>query len=394
MIISPAETAREIELSVVIPCLNEAETLASCLEKAQVGVRRAGCRSEIIVADNGSTDGSAEIAAAMGARVVHAISRGYGSALRDGFAAARGKYLLMGDADSSYDFREIPQFVQKLREGYELVQGCRLPSGGGSVMPGAMPFLHRWLGNPMFSWMARTWFKAPIHDVHSGMRAFTKDLYERLHQRCTGMEFASENVVKAGLLRARIAEVPITLHRDGRTAHPPHLRTFRDGWRHLRFYLLYSPRWLFLIPGILLGSLGLLGIAVAMPGLTVRGVRFDVHTLLVSFLLVFLGAQAVGFAVMTKVYAASAGLLPPNARLAAWSRHLTLERALAIGAALVLTGTALVAAAVLQWYQAGFRDLDSTVTMRWLIPGVSLVMLGAQTIFGAFFVSVLALPRR
>ena len=266
---------REIELSVVMPCLNEADTLATCIEKAKRAVTEAGIETEIIIADNGSTDGSREIAERHGARVVPVTDRGYGAALMGGIAAARGRYVIMGDADDSYDFGEIPRFVAKLREGYELVQGCRLPNGGGTVAPGAMPILHRWWGNPMFSAMARLWFRAPIHDIHCGMRGFTRDLFQRLGQRCSGMEFASEMIIKATFKQARIAEVPITLHQDGRTSHPPHLKTFRDGWRHLRFMLLYSPRWLFLIPGSLLILAGLTAYGLAFPNVPLGSRRCE-----------------------------------------------------------------------------------------------------------------------
>src|SRR3954464_13744209 len=273
------EAARDgIEVSVIMPCLNEADTLATCIQKARSAMESAGIAGEIVVADNGSSDDSIAIARAGGARVVAVPDKGYGSALMGGIAAARGRFIIMGDADDSYDFGEAPKFVHRLREGYDLVQGCRLPSGGGTVARGAMRTLHRWWGNPMFSWMVRHWFRAPVNDVHCGLRAFTKALYLRLDQRCTGMEFASENVIKASMLGAKIAEVPVTLYKDGRTAHAPHLKTFRDGWRHLRFYLMYSPRWLFLLPGAALLFAGLLGYALALPRWP--GVRFDVNTLL------------------------------------------------------------------------------------------------------------------
>src|SRR5215510_9803685 len=259
-----------VELSVVMPCLNEADTVGACIEKAMQALREYNIAGEVIVADNGSTDGSQAIAGERGARVVSVTARGYGRALMGGIIAARGKFVIMGDADDSYDFLEIPKFVDKLREGYELVQGCRLPWGGGRVLPGAMPFLHRWWGNPMFSLMARIWFGAPIHDVYCGLRGITKELHKRLDQRCGGMEFATEMIIKSSLYGVRIAEVPISLHPDGRKSHPPHLKTFRDGWRTLRFFLMYSPRWLFLIPGIALILGGLLGYAIVLPGLTFR----------------------------------------------------------------------------------------------------------------------------
>jgi hypothetical protein len=311
-----------------------------------------------------------------------------------GFAAAQGKYILMGDADDSYDFAEVPRFLSKLREGFELVQGCRLENGGGTVQPGAMPLLHRLWGNPMFSAMARIWFRAPIHDVHCGMRAFTKELYQRLDQQCTGMEFASENIIKASLLGARMTEVPITLRPDGRVSHPPHLKTFRDGWRHLRFYLMYSPRWLFLQPGILLIVLGLVGYGVALPGLRIRGINFDVHTLLFASLAIICGYQSVLFAVMTKIFAISQGLLPQDKRMTRLFEIVNLERGLIAGAILMLVGLAFLAIAVVEWYGRHFGNLDYERTMRWVIPGVTLTALGFQTVLSSFFFSILGLRRR
>jgi glycosyltransferase involved in cell wall biosynthesis len=383
-----------IELSVVMPCLNEAETLATCIRKAQRAMAEHGIAGEVIVADNGSTDGSQDIAAQLGARVIPVERKGYGSALMGGIAAARGRYVLMGDADDSYDFGEIPRFVAKLREGHDLVQGCRLESGGGTVAPGAMPFLHRWWGNPMFSFLVRAWFKAPIHDVHCGMRAFTKELYERLDQQCTGMEFASENIIKASLKRAKIAEVPITLHPDGRTAHPPHLKTFRDGWRHLRFYLMFSPRWLFLVPGTLLALAGLAGYAIAMPRLQIGGITFDVHTLLFASLAVICGYQSVLFALMTKIFAISEGLLPADQRMTRLFEIVNLERGLLAGGATMLTGLALLTVAVNQWRVRDFGPLDYGQTMRWVIPGVMLTTIGFQTVLSSFFFSILGMRRR
>src|SRR5580704_10810287 len=251
--------ADSFDITVVMPCLNEADTLAVCIQKARLGLERAGVRGEILVADNGSTDGSIEIAEKLGARVVRVKEKGYGNALRGGIEAASGKWIVMGDADDSYDFSSIAGFVQKLGDGFELVMGCRLPAGGGTVLPGAMPSSHRWIGNPMFTVMARHMFSSPIHDVYCGLRAFTKEHYQKLDLRCTGMEFATEMIIKSSLNGSKIAEVPITLHPDGRKAHAPHLKTFRDGWRTLRFFLIFSPRWLFLYPGILLVVLGLIG---------------------------------------------------------------------------------------------------------------------------------------
>jgi glycosyltransferase involved in cell wall biosynthesis len=383
-----------LELSVVIPCLNEAETVGACVEKAVGVMRELGVHGEVVVADNGSTDGSEVIAAAHGARIVPVPLPGYGSALMGGIAAARGRYVIMADADGSYNFGDIPKFLAKLRDGYDLVQGCRLPRGGGSVLPGAMPFLHRWWGNPMFSALARRWFRAPINDIHCGMRGFTRDLYHRLEQQCTGMEFASEMVIKASLSDARIAEVPITLGPDGRSAHPPHLRTFRDGWRHLRFFLLYSPRWLFLIPGLALVLLGAVGYIVAMPKLTLRGVTFDVHTLLFANLAIVCGYQAIIFAALTKVFAISQRLLPADRRITALFEVLTLERGVLGGVAAMTAGLVLLAAAVNQWRMAGFGPLDYESTMRSVIPGVLLTTVGFQTALFSFFFSILGLRRR
>lgn len=382
----------ELELSVVMPCLNEAETLASCIGKAQRALDGAGIAGEIIVADNGSTDGSQALSESLGARVVSVPVRGYGAALMGGIEVARGRYILMGDADDSYDFGELPKFVARLREGYDLVQGCRLPSGGGLVAHGAMPTLHRWWGNPMFTWMVRRWFRAPVNDVHCGMRAFTKALYVRLDQRCTGMEFASENVIKASIHGARIAEVPVTLHKDGRSAHAPHLRTFRDGWRHLRFYLMYSPRWLFLLPGAGLLLVGTLGYALALPRWP--GLMFDINTLLFSSLAILAGYQSVMFAVFTKTFAISEGLLPLDARMQRLFQRIDLERGLIVGSAAMLVGLGLLGTVVLKWWDRGFGPLDYPSTLRWTISGFTLTSLGLQTVLGSFFLSILGLHRR
>ncbi len=386
--------AAPVEVSIVMPCLNEADTLEVCVGKARRALEAHGIGGEVLVADNGSTDGSQEIATRAGARVVHVEAKGYGNALMGGIAAAAGRFVVMGDADDSYDFLETPRFVDKLRQGFELVQGCRLPSGGGTLMPGAMPFLHRVLGNPMFSAMARSWFHAPIHDVYCGLRGFTKDLYERLDQRCTGMEFATEMIIKASLRGAQIAEVPITLHKDGRRAHAPHLRTFRDGWRTLRFFLMYSPRWLFLAPGLLLILLGLLGYAVAMPGVTAMGVTFDAHTLLFASLSIICGYQSIVFAILTKTFAISEGLVPPDPRVSRFLTLVNLENGLIASSLSMLIGLALLAGAVSQWRETGFGHLDYAHTMRYVIPGVTLTALGFQTFLSSFFLSILGMSRR
>jgi glycosyltransferase involved in cell wall biosynthesis len=382
------------ELSVVMPCLNEADTIAIVIEKAQRAINENGINAEIVIADNGSTDGSQEIARKLGVRVIAVDQRGYGAALMGGIIAARGKYVMMGDADDSYDWGEIPRFLEKLREGYQLVQGCRLETGGGTVKPGAMPFLHRWWGNPMFSALARWWFRTPIHDIHCGMRAFSREMWLSLDQRCTGMEFASEMVIKASLFQAKTAEIPITLSPDGRTAHPPHLKTFRDGWRHLRFFLLFSPRWLFLMPGLALILAGIVGYALAMPRLSIGKMTFDVHTLLFASLAIICGYQSIAFALMTKVFAIVEGLLPEDPRLNKFFKLVNLESGLTVGALGMAVGLGLLGGAVHEWSSVDFGALNYEHTMRWVIPGVMLTALGFQTILSSFFASLMGMRRR
>ena len=387
-------SAAPIELSVVMPCLNEADTLATCIRKARRAMDAAGIVGEVIVADNGSTDPSRHIALAEGARLVPVEGRGYGAALMGGIEAARGRFVIMGDADDSYDFGEIGKFVERLRHGYDLVQGCRLESGGGSILPGAMPLLHRWLGNPMFSRIARSWFQAPVHDVYCGLRGFNKTFYAQLDQRCTGMEFATEMIIKASLTRARIAEVPITLHPDGRRSHPPHLKTFRDGWRTLRFFLACTPRRLFLWPGLILLVLGLAGYTVAMPGMTIGRLTFDAHTLLFASLLVICGHQSMMFSVIAKTFAITEGLLPADARVARFSRLLPLERGLAMGLVAVLAGLVMLGATANEWRVRDFGRLNYADTMRVVVPGVTLAVLGFQTMLSCLLLSLLEMRRR
>jgi hypothetical protein len=379
---------------VVIPCLNEADTLATCITKATQALREGGIAGEVIVADNGSTDGSPAIAERLGARVVHVPARGYGNALMDGITAARGSFIVMGDADDSYDFRDVPTFVTKLQQGFDLVQGCRLAGGGGTILPGAMPVLHRLFGNPLLSWITRKWFGAPVHDVYCGFRGFTRDHYSRLQQRCTGMEFAVEMIVRSSLYGARIAEIPITFHPDGRRSHPPHLRTMRDGWRTFRLFLLYSPGWLFLVPGAALLLLGALGYALALPGVTIRGVGFDAHTLLFASLAILCGYQSLQFAAFSKAFAIGAGLVPVVPRLTAFLTRVSLERGVILGVLGLLSGTGLLLAAVEQWWVAGFGVLDYGKTMRWVIPGATLTALGFQTILASFLIGILGMGRR
>jgi glycosyltransferase involved in cell wall biosynthesis len=384
-----------IELSVVMPCLNESDTLAVCIEKAQRAIAENNISGEIIVADNGSTDASPEIARSLGARLIHVEQKGYGSALMGGISAARGKYVIMGDADDSYNFLEIPKFVDKLRQGYDLVQGCRLPGGGGTVLPGAMPFLHRWWGNPMFSLLARIWFYAPINDVYCGLRGFTKTHYESLEQQCMGMEFATEMIIKSSLYNCKIAEVPITLHPDGRKSHPPHLKTFRDGWRTLRFFLLYSPKWLFYNPGRILILLGIIGYILALSGLTMMGrIRFDLHTLLFSSFLITCGYQAILFAILTKTFAVNEKMVPEDKRLTRLYQILNLEKGLVISLLMLLVGLIFLGYVINEWLQRDFGNLDYGYTMRLTIIGVTLASLGFESLLFSFFASILGVQRR
>jgi glycosyltransferase involved in cell wall biosynthesis len=382
------------ELSIVMPCLNEADTLGICIEKAQTAFREHQIDGEIVVADNGSTDGSIEIAQRLGARVIHVAQKGYGNALMGGISAANGRFIIMGDADDSYDFTEIPRFLDKLREGNDLVQGCRLPAGEGIIKPGAMPFLHRWLGNPVFSFLVRKMFGAEINDVYCGFRGFSKVLFEDLEQQCVGMEFATEMIIRSSLRAKKIVEVPITLYPDGRKAHGPHLRTFRDGWRTLRFFLLYSPRWLYLVPGMVLLLFGSLGFALGLPGYTILGAKLDAHTLLFSSLFVLLGYQAVLFALLTKVFAISERLLPEDLRLNRFFKVFSLELGLFLGSVSFVTGLALLSVTVVHWWKSGFGSLDYPRTMRFVIPGMTLSALGFQTILFSFFTSILGMRRK
>jgi glycosyltransferase involved in cell wall biosynthesis len=379
------------ELSVVMPCLNEAETLATCIRKALKAFEEAGVVGEVVIADNGSTDGSQEIAEREGARVVPVAAKGYGNALRGGIEATAGKWILMGDADDSYDFSNVKPFVEKLRQGYELVMGCRLPSGGGTVMPGAMPWKHRWIGNPVLTFIGRLLFKCPAHDFHCGLRAFTKEGYQRMDLRTTGMELASELVIKSTLKGLRITEVPITLHPDGRT-RAPHLRSWRDGWRHLRFMLLFSPRWLFLIPGAVLTILGFAALSVLALGQMIFGkVVLDVGTMLAASMLLLIGVQLVYFAVFTRVFAEHEGLLPPNQKLRRFLSAFTLEWGVFSGVVLCMIGVLLFGLAFWTWQKAGFQGLPYSENLRRIIPASTMIVLGIQLLFGSFFLGVLGM---
>ena len=381
----------EPEVSIVMPCLNEAETLAACIDKARRALDAADIRGEIIVADNGSADGSQALAAKLGARVIHVSAQGYGHALMGGINASRGQYVIMGDADDSYDFSDLTPFVERLRAGYDLVMGNRFKGG---IKGGAMPASHRYVGNPVLTAIGRLFFQSPCGDFHCGLRGFNKAAVLKLDLRTTGMEFASEMVVKATLHELRITEVPTTLSPAGRS-RPPHLHTWRDGWRHLRFLLLYSPRWLFLYPGALLMLAGAAAGAWLLPGpRTIAGVTFDVHTLVYAAMSILVGFQAITFAVFTKVFAISEGLLPDDPRLNTMFRWITLEVGLIAGGVGVLTGMAGTVLALGFWGERSFGQLNPSQTLRTVIPAVTCLTLGCQIIFSSFFLSVLGLRRK
>jgi glycosyltransferase involved in cell wall biosynthesis len=389
--------ARPIEMTVVLPCLNEAETLAVCVDKALAALRENNISGEVVVADNGSTDGSQTIATEHGARVVPVPVRGYGAALNAGILAARGKYVLMGDADDSYEFGHIPRFLAELRDRPDGSQGADLVMGNrfrGGIGPKAMPPLHKYLGNPVLSALGRILFRAPIGDFHCGMRAFRKDSYERLGLRTTGMEFASEMVVKASLLGQKIVEVPTTLQKDGRS-RPPHLKTWRDGWRHLRFLLMYSPRWLFLFPGLALMILGLGLMAWLLPAERPLGhVNLGVDTLAYAAAAVLLGFQLVFFGVAAKVFAITEGLLPEDESFDRWFRFITLETGLIVGGLLLFIGIGIAVSSVVSWSHTGYGSLPPVQMMRHTLPAMLCLMLGTEVCFASFFLSLLGLKRR
>ncbi|MDA8099517.1 MAG: glycosyltransferase family 2 protein [Nitrospiraceae bacterium] len=384
----------QLLLSVVMPCLNEAETIGSCIGKARKAIDEHGLVAEIIVADNGSTDGSIEIAEKLGARVVAVPVRGYGAALSAGIAASRGRYIIMGDSDDSYDFGSLMPFVEKLQEGYDLVMGCRLPSGGGTIMPGAMPWKNRWIGNPSLSNIGRFFFRIPVRDFHCGMRGFTREAFQALDLHTTGMEFASEMVIKAGLLKLRITEIPITLYPAGRS-RPPHLRPWRDGWRHLRFMLLYSPRWLFFIPGLVLLALGAaaFSLLVSRP-VTVGTVTFDTNTLLMSVLSVITGYQLIIFYIVTRTFVVSAGLVPHGRRPARTPAIPSLEAGILLSILMIAAGAAFLVQAVRTWAAHDFGQLSYPESLRMVIPAAMFILLGVQSFFSSFLIGIIKLPRK
>jgi len=380
-----------IELSIVMPCLNEAETLEVCIRKAQAYLQSSGISGEIIVGDNGSTDGSQQIALRCGARVVNVPLRGYGAAIYGATLSAHGTYIVMGDSDDSYDFSHLDPFLEKLRQGYDLVMGNRF---AGGIKPGAMPWKNRYIGNPILSAIGKMLFRCPAQDFHCGLRGYSKDAFTRMDLRTTGMEFASEMVIKATLCQMKITEVPTTLSPDGRS-HPPHLRPYRDGWRHLRFMLVFSPRWLFFYPGL---ALMLLGLALSVPlsrnSIRVDRIRLDLDTLIYAAFMVVAGFQSVLFAVLSRVHAVQEHLYPAGPSYRRFYRHITLERGLIAGSLLALGGIVSTLYALHVWQEAGFGALDIEHIARIVIPSGLMITLGIETVLFSFFLSTLGINMR
>lgn len=395
VVIDPPPTSAvpgALELTVLMPCLNEAETVGSCVQKALDYVSRSGLRGEVLVADNGSTDGSQEIARRLGARVIEVPLRGYGAAIRAGIESSRGRWVIIGDADDSYDFSSLDAFVCELRRGSDVVIGNRFRGG---IEPGAMPWLHRYLGNPVLSWIGRVFYRVPMGDFHCGLRAIERQKCLDLRLRSDGMEFASEMVVRASLHGYSLSEVPTKLYRDGRS-RAPHLRTWSDGMRHLRFLLLFSPRWLFLVPGLMLTLLGLIGealLAFDTPTFAGGSVRLTVNTMIVAMLAIALGTQAIFFAAFSKLYAASRGLLPMDRRTVWFKDTVTLGKCLVGATVVFLLGLAGLIASFLIWQSHGFGQLDSAVTLRGVIPSATACVIGGIGVLDAFFLGVLTLEK-
>jgi len=388
--VSVSREGPDTELTILIPCLNEAETVGICIDKAMKYLDEAGVRGEVVVADNGSTDGSQQLAKARGARVISVALRGYGAALRKGILAARGRYIVMGDADDSYDFSKIDNFVAKLREGYDIVMGNRFCGGIG---PGAMPLLHRYIGNPALSFFGRVFFGTMVRDFHCGLRGFNRDRIIALNLHTTGMEFASEMVISAALRDYRIIEVPTTLKKGGRS-RPPHLRTWRDGWRHLRFLLMFSPRWLFIYPGLGLIIFGMCVAALLFPGpvQVAEGVRLDAHTFIVAALSILIGFQTISFGLISQRFATTYGFLPESKRYAGFLASLTLERGLIVAALVAAAGVMGLIWSLAAWASVDFGLLDYPIVLRVLIASLTSVAIGIQLAFTAFLSSIMDLP--
>lgn len=376
----------QYELTILMPCLNEAETLAVCINKAKTYLEESGVRGEIVVADNDSTDGSQKIAEEHGARVVNVPEKGYGAALIGGCNGARGKYVIMGDADDSYDFLHLAPFVEKLREGYDLVMGNRFKGG---IEPGAMPPLHRYLGNPVLSFIARLFFPCKIGDYHCGLRGYNRESILKLGLVTTGMEYASEMVVKATLNHLKIAEVPTTLKKDGRS-HAPHLRSWSDGWRHLKFLLMHSPNWLFMYPGLILFFLGLaLTVVLSLGNIQIGSVGLGVHTLMYAAAAMMVGFNLVMFSLFVRSYASVTGFIPTESKLDKWLEETSTEKGVLLGIFLFLAGIAVTIVAFCIWGRTGFGGLSPESMMRITIPAMLLIVVGIEVVFGSFFIGIL-----
>ena len=375
-------SAENPDLSVVIPCLNEEDTLGTCLSKLETVAKNENFQLEVIVADNGSQDKSIQIALMFNARVVQISRKGYGAALMGGIKEASAPFVLMADADDSYDFLELPKFFEKTKDEFDLVQGCRLPRGGGKINKGAMPWSHRYIGNPLFTFLVRSWFGSPINDVYCGMRAFKKSFYDSLKMRCTGMEFATEMIIKAANLEAKTVEVPITLHKDGRIQHPPHLRTIKDGWKTLQFFLLCAPSKLFLLPGLLMCSIGMLGGVLGYMGSSLGPITLGAHTMLGSSLLVISGYQAV---IMHLLSLDLSQKLEISKMKKSFLQILLTSHSAKIGFFLLLSGVLLWGGTFISWQSTGFGPLDYGKTMKVVIPGATLISIALEMMIFTFF---------
>ena len=375
---------KNILVSVVMPCLNEEETLGTCIQKAQNTLEKLGIQGEVVVADNGSTDASVEIAERLGARVVHQPLRGYGAAYLAGIAAAEGQYIVIGDSDDTYDFTDLERFITPLRDGCDFVIGNRLK---GEILPGAMPKLHRYLGNPVLTGILNVLFRSGVSDAHCGMRSFTREAYQQMELQTTGMEFASEMVIKAIKTDLKIKEIPITYYpRKGESK----LNSFRDGWRHLRFMLMLSPTYLFLIPGILLFMLGLIGTVALLPGPLQIGSRaYDIHVMVLACLLCLLGYQVLLLGLSARSLSVTRGFSSSDLLIQCVYRHFTLERGLLLGCVIFAVGFLIDGWIAYGWVKSGFGELQK---VRPALFALLLMILGTQTIFSAFFVSMLGIP--
>lgn len=381
-----------MEITILMPCLNEAETLAICIKKAKLWITKNNIEGEILIADNGSTDGSQDIAVVNGARVINVPIKGYGAALSQGIMNAKGRYVIMADSDDSYDFSDLDLFIDNLRSGFDLVMGNRFK---GNIQKDAMPFLHKYLGNPVLSFLGRIFFKSNIGDFHCGLRGFKQDIVSRLNLQTTGMEFATEMIVKSVLFKLKITEVPTSLSPDGRT-RPPHLRTWRDGWRHLRFLLMYSPTWLFKIPGLFLIFLGflLMVLTVIKPFEIVKGVFFDTNTLIFSSVFIILGFTCITLGLFTRTFATEEGFLPKTKFDNRFDKLFSLEIGIGLGILFLFIGIFGAAFTVYLWDRSNFGRLDYQKTLRIVVPSSTLILLGFQTLFSSFFISILKIKRK